>query len=91
MPCFSPGAQDGQAQGRLKVFRLTLGQGGQAQDSWAQDSWAQGSLRLRVSAQDWAQGWFRLRVTLGSPLQTQENCSASITPNQNPDPVIVIS
>ena len=35
MPCFSPGAQDGQAQGRLTVFRLTLGQGGQAQDSWA--------------------------------------------------------
>ena len=23
------------AQGRLTVFRLTLGQGGQAQDSWA--------------------------------------------------------
>ena len=33
MLCISPGAQDGQAQGRLTVFRLTLhvGQGGQAQ------------------------------------------------------------
>ena len=64
MPCFSPGAQDGQAQGRLTVFRLTLGQGGQAQDNWAQGSKAQGSLQLRLrgSAQD------GLRAGLGSGL-----------------------
>ena len=60
-------------------LRVTLGSG----------QLGSGFIEAEGFGSGWAQGWFKLRVTLGSPLQTQENCSASITPNQNPDPVLL--